>query len=470
MSTSRLQLRSGLRRRLSPRRRHRVPQRVRDLRGRGIVLRRVLNRLRSEERGFALVMALMAMTVLTIVTTTAIYLLDAERSTQSQLLEVVRRRLPPGRGRHQQRDGDARLPPDERAGQATLAVRPRRPRTRRRTRPVRRSGGARFDSVSETWTRLRQGRRHEPEPDSAAITRPAERDASGSRPSYDAATQHAGVELLFATNQGGSNVCDVQPRNNVEIDSPVLRRWATSAFDNNAKIVEDLATPRLPIIVIVQGKFQYANGTSIGRMQHEPRRPTAHINGGCGASLRACTRARPTRRLVGYDPTLRDDRSTPAAPTVSPPVSTGADWYYATRARARRTRATTSVGRRCPLLREHAARRQQHAAGHLCGTTRTAASRRRSEPDAVAATTPAQTRPGRSVVERHDEGVDGQAASIYIDGSVDVSERRASTSTTVMATLYLSGTLTVDGMMCGKRQRGQLPTATSRTGTRTPRC
>ena len=58
---------------------------------------------------------------------------------------------------------------------------------------------------------------------------------------------------------------------------------------------------------------------------------------------------------------------------------------------------------------------------------------------------------------------------MYIDGSAAVTNQ-AVNEYNGMGTIYLSGYLTVDGMMCGKRNADQSPTATSRTGTRTPRC
>ena len=117
--------------------------------------------------------------------------------------------------------------------------------------------------LSSTWTVYGKGIVTNPNIGSSEVTRQLSANIRVS-PSLTQPLNAQAWNYWFATNQGGPNVCDVSISNNVEVDASFYI-MGNLCLSNNAKIVEDLATPRLPIIVSVQGKFGYSNGTSIGR-------------------------------------------------------------------------------------------------------------------------------------------------------------------------------------------------------------
>ena len=244
----------------------------------------------------------------------------------------------------------------------------------------------------------------------------------------------------FALNQGGPNVCDVSVSNNVEVDSSFYI-MGNLCLSNNAKIVEDLSSPRIPIIVAVQGKFGYSNGTSIGRSSTNTV-SEAHINGGCGGTSLTSTHTCKAYPSSGYDSIYATTFDT-AGSLVTPPVIDGV-LVSARKPGAeeplcgwRRSRA--GMGQRIRSL--------QHPAGHPGHLPeRERDDRIRSDPaqDYSCSTSNGSISWSALTKTLTVRGV------MYIDGSAAVTNG-AVNEYNGMATLYLSGSLSVNGMMCGKR-------------------
>ena len=261
----------------------------------------MLTRLRQEESGFALVLALMVMTVLGIVTGASIYYsTQAEhQSSYSKSTDVAYRLAEAGINNATSTLG---LATNNAQSQSTLPSTEATAYTSTNSTGTSKWWGV-FDNPSSTWTVYGKGVVANPSAGTGAVTR----QLSASVLVTASLTQPLNAQAWnywFATNQGGANVCDVSVANNVEVDSSFYV-MGNLCLSNNAKVVEDLATPRLPIIVAVQGKVAFSNGSSIGRTSSNTV-SEAHINGGCGSSLSSVhtCKAYPTS---GYDSDLRDE-------------------------------------------------------------------------------------------------------------------------------------------------------------------
>ncbi len=257
----------------------------------------MLNRLRTEESGIALVLALMTMIVLGILSTTVIFYStqSQHQSSYSKASDVAYRLAEAGINNASATLG---LATNNAQNQSTL------PSTEATALSQSLGGGTAkwwgtYDVLSSTWTVYGKGIVTNPNIGSSEVTRQLSANIRVS-PSLTQPLNAQAWNYWFATNQGGPNVCDVSISNNVEVDASFYI-MGNLCLSNNAKIVEDLATPRLPIIVSVQGKFGYSNGTSIGRSGTNTV-TEVHLNGGCGNTNLTTTHTCKAYPTSGFDP------------------------------------------------------------------------------------------------------------------------------------------------------------------------
>ena len=226
-----------------------------------------------------------------------------------------------------------------------------------------------YDVLSSTWTVYGKGIATNPNIGSSEVTRQLSANIRVS-PSLTQPLNAQAWNYWFATNQGGPNACDVSISNNVEVDASFYI-MGNLCLSNNAKIVEDLATPRLPIIVSVQGKFGYSNGTSIGRSGTNTV-TEVHLNGGCGNTNLTTTHTCKAYPTSGFDPVYAQIFDTHGT-VVTPPTIDWAYWYQ-----------NASPGPKHPCTTSTSPPAWESTVApystqqDISGTYRTAASRRRS--------------------------------------------------------------------------------------------
>ena len=299
-----------------------------------------------------------------------------------------------------------------------------------------------FDATSNSWLVYGQGIARNAESRSGLLTRTVSATIQVS-PSLLQPLNAQAWNYWFATNQGGATACDVTISNNVQVDSSFYV-MGNLCLSNNAKIVEDLATSRLPIIVAVQGKFNYANGTSIGRSSTSTV-SEAHVNGGCGStwtSMHTC-KAYPT---AGNDPIYARAFDT-RGNLVTPPVVDWAYWYQHASPGPKNPCAAGAVH---PPSFESAIApysTQQDLSGVYSNGSVTTAFDLTPSTDYSCSTTTGSISWSAATKTLTING------AIYIDGSAAVTNG-AVNEYNGMATLYLSGSLSVNGKMCGKRNAG----------------
>lgn len=399
-------------------------------------LRRVITgaheRLRAEE-GMALVLALSATMVLTIVAATAMfYASTGERETAySQAADQSYRLAEAGLNNAAAVLGN---PSNNAQLQATLPSTETTASSQAYASGTAKWWGV-FNSVSTTWTVWGEGVVSNPSNRATSITRKVSATIAVT-PSLTQPLNAQAWNYWFATNQGGPTSCDVNISNNVEVDASFYV-MGNLCLSNNAKIVEDLATPRLPIVVAIQGKFGYSNGTSIGRSSASTV-SEAHVNGGCGntnlTSVHTC-KAYPTS---GYDPIYANKFDTNGN-LVTPPTVDWAYWY-----------ANANPG-------------PKHPCASSSGTYPTWDNNTTQDiaglwPNGSVPTTFDLTPASDYSCTTSSGSISWVAATktltisgaMYIDGSATVSNG-AVNEYNGMGTLYLSGSLYVNGMMCGKR-------------------
>jgi Tfp pilus assembly protein PilX len=402
----------------------------------------VLSRLVREQDGIALVLALMTMTVLSIVATTVVlYATSAGHQTAySRSNDVAYRLAETGINNAAAVLG---LASNNAQTQSTM------PSTEGTASSVSTSvGTAKWwgvynnSGVTNQWTVYGKGIVTNPNPNSSAVTRMISA-VINITPSLSQPLNAQAWNYWFALNQGGANVCDTTVNNNVEVDSSFYI-MGNLCLSNNAKVVEDLASPRIPIIVAVQGKVQFSPGSSIGRGVGNTV-TEAHINGGCGSSLgttHTC-KAYPTSGFDSIYATTFDTNGN----LVTPPVIDWAYWYLHgspgpnTPCNAGAVNAPLFEGGPAP----------HNTAQDISGTY----------PNGSVPTTFDMT-PGSDYSCSTSTGSISWVAAtktltvsgaMYIDGSAAVTNG-AVNEYNGMGTLYLSGSFTINGMMCGKRNAG----------------
>lgn len=390
-------------------------------------------------------MALMTMTVLTLVTTTTIYYTTASEheSSYSKTSDTAFRLAEAGINNAAAVLGE---PSNNAQDQATLPSTEATAQSQSYPTGTTKWWGV-YNGTTNVWLITGKGIIGNPNPSSAPVTRTLQASIPVS-PSLTQPLNAQAWNYWFAINQGGPNACDVNINNNVEVDASFYI-MGNLCLSNNAKIVEDLATPRLPIIVAVQGKLGYSNGTSVGRSSSSTI-SEAHINGGCAAvngnltlgTSHAC-KAYPTS---GYDPIYAQRFDTNGS-LVSPPVIDWAYWYQ-----------HASPGPAHPCVTSSGTYPAWDGGGVPYATQQDISG---MYPNGSVATAFDLTPQQNYSCVGANGSLSWNAATktltvsgvMYIDGSVAVTNG-AVNEYNGMGTLYLSGALTVNGMMCGKRNAG----------------
>jgi hypothetical protein len=394
----------------------------------------------GSEDGMALILALSAMIVLAMIATTALtYSVASQREAVVSRSDDTAFRL--AEAGVNAAAATLGLPTNNAQSQATLPSTEATAYSRVTTAGTEKWWGV-FDANSSSWRVYGVGIARNAEASSGLRRRLVSATIQVS-PSLQQPLNAQAWNYWFATNQGGPTACDVTISNNVAVDASFYV-MGNLCLSNNAKIVEDLANPRLPIIVAVQGKFNYANGTSIGRSSTSTV-SEAHVNGGCGSTwttMHTC-KAYPTS---GYDPIYARTFDTNGN-LVTPPVVDWAYWYAHASPGPKNPCAAGAV--RPPAFESTIApfSTQQDISGVYPNGSVTTPFDLTPAADYSCSTT------GGSISWSASTKTLTVSGAIYIDGSAAVTNG-AVNEYNGMATLYLSGSLTVNGMMCGKRNAG----------------
>ncbi|HEX4680739.1 MAG TPA: hypothetical protein VH210_16180 [Gaiellaceae bacterium] len=403
----------------------------------------MLSRLLREENGIALVLALMTMTALSIIGTTVIlYATSAgHQSSYSRSNDVAYRLAESGINNAAAVLG---LPANNAQSQSTL------PSTEATASTLTTSvGSAKWwgvynnSGVTNQWTVFGKGIVANPNPNSSQVTRTISATINIT-PSLTQPLNAQAWNYWFALNQGGPNVCDTTVSNNVEVDASFYI-MGNLCLANNAKIVEDLANPRIPIIVAVQGKFQSSPGTSIGRAANNTI-SEAHINGGCGSSL-ASTHTCKAYPTAGYDP-IYATRFDTAGNLVTPPVIDWAYWYLHA---SPGPNVPCNAGAVNPPLFEGGSA-PYNTSQDISGIYPNGSVP--STFNLTPATDYSCSTAGGSISWVAATKTLTVSGVTYIDGSAAVTNG-AVNEYNGMGTIYISGSFSVNGMMCGKRNAGQ---------------
>lgn len=405
----------------------------------------MLRRLRDED-GIALVMALMTMTVLTIVATTTIYYTTSNQhsTSYSKASDAAYRLAESGINNAMATLGYSQtnalnsgaLPGTEASANSQTYA----------------TGTAKWwgtlNSSTKIWTIYGEGLVASPVGAGSAVTRTLNATMQVTY-SYNQPVNAQAWNYVYLTNVGGANVCDATLGNNVHLDAP-LYMDGNLCFSNNSTIEEDLASPPVHISVIIKGKVAFANNSSLG-MSATNTVDTVYIGAGCGTSLASVHNPCKPYPASGYDPLYvgAGGYHNTGIPSVSPPtVNWVTDGWYANSSPGPAHPCTTVSGTPPSFDGGSAPNDTQqnltapYANGSLPST---------------ANLTPASSYTCRTSAgelswdaTNHIMTVKGV---IYIDGNVSIGDGSID-DYNGQATLYASGYITVNGTMCGKRNAG----------------
>ena len=404
----------------------------------------MLRRLREEE-GIALVLALMTMTVMTIVAGTAIFYSTSgqHQSSYSKASDQAYRLAESGINNAMATLGDSQTSAlnssalqNSEASSSTASYS---------------TGTAKWwgtlNSTTRTWTISGKGVVTNPNPNSAAVTRQISATMSVTY-SYNQPVNAQAWNYIYMTAKGGANVCDVTLNQNVHLDAPLYME-GNLCFQNNSSIEEDLISPRIPITIVVKGKVAWANnGSSIG-MASNNTVYAAYIAGGCGNSLNSVhtCKAYPTS---GYDPLyVGAGGFSVNPPTISPPVVDWAnDGWYANSSPGPASPCTTVSGTPPSFDGGSAPNNTQQnlVAPYANGSLPTTQN-----------LTPATSYTCKTSIGELSWNATTKVMTvkgvIYIDGNVTIGDGGID-EYNGLATLYASGWIKITGKMCGKRNAG----------------
>jgi len=401
----------------------------------------VLRRLWRDESGIALVLALMTMTVLTIVSGTAIYYTtqSEHQSSYSKASDAAYRLAETGVNNAMATLGynltnalsTSALPGSEGVALSSNYT----------------SGTAKWwgtlNTSTKVWTIYGKGFVASPIANTSQVTRQVSATMQVTY-SYNQPVNAQAWNYVYLTATGGANVCDFTLSNNMQFDAP-LYLDGNLCFTNNTNIREDLASPIIPVSIVVKGKVAWANnGSSIG-MTGTNTVTSVYVVGGCGSSLASVHTCKPYP-ASGYDPLyVGSGGFSTTAPTVSAPV---VDWvndgWYANSSPGPVHPCTTIVGTP-PTFDSGSApyNTQQNL----------------TSPYANGSNGTVNLTPASSYTCKTGQGeLSWNAAThtmtiagvIYIDGSVTIGDGSID-DYNGQAAMWVSGTATISGMMCGKK-------------------
>jgi Tfp pilus assembly protein PilX len=405
------------------------------------MLSRLRDRLRDES-GIAIVLALMTMTVLTIVAGTTIYYSTSSEHTSARskasdsayrLAESGINNAMAALGYNQTNAlSPTALPNSESAASSQDYA----------------TGTAKWwgtlNSGTKMWTIYGKGLVQSPIANTSTVTRTLTATMQVTY-SYNQPVNTQAWNYIYLTNTGGANVCDVTLQENVHLDAP-LYVDGNLCFNNNSSIEEDLITPTIPINVVVKGKVVWGNnGSSIG-VSSTNMVTAAYLVGGCGKTLSTVQTCVPSPGANADPLYVKSGGFSTTAPAVGAPVVDWVNdgWY-----------GNASPG---PM----------HACSSTTGTppsfdSATAPNstvQNITSPNANGSLTTTQNlTPSTSYTCTTSAGTLSWNASthtmtvagvIYIDGNVSIGDGSVD-EYNGQATLYTSGYVTVNGTMCGKR-------------------
>jgi Tfp pilus assembly protein PilX len=406
------------------------------------MLRHRLGRRLGDEQGMALVLALSAMIVLTMIaTTTFYYTSSSEReSTQSRASDTAYRLAETGVNNAMATLGGSQTSAlDSSALPGSEATADSQTYT---------SGTAKWwgtlNSSTRVWTLYGKGF----VTGGSGSGHEATRQISASMQvtySYNQPVNAQAWNYIYLTNTGGPTTCDVTLQQNVDIDAP-LYVDGNLCFLNNSFISEDLISPHLPISVIVKGKVQWAsNGSSIG-VSNNDTVTSVYIAGGCGTSLSSvhtCTTGGGSNDPI-YPGSGGFSTTTPAV--GAPVVDWVNDGWYAN-ASPGPSHPCAVVSGTPPSFDGGTAPNdttQNLVAPYANGSLATTQNLTPSTVDYTCKTSSGELSWNHTTHTMTINGV------IYIDGNVAIGDGSVD-EYNGQATLYASGYITVNGTMCGKR-------------------
>ncbi len=303
-----------------------------------------------------------------------------------------------------------------------------------------------LNTSTKVWTIFGKGIVASPIANTSSVTRTISASMQVTY-SYSQPVNAQAWNYIYLTNKGGANVCDVTLNNNVALDAPLYLE-GNLCFSNNSNIEEDLITPKIPITTVVKGKVQWAsNGSSIG-MSSSNTVTGVFIAGGCGSSLASVHVCKPYP-ASGYDPLYVGSGgfSTTPPSVAAPTVDWVNDGWYANSSPGPTHACTTSSG--TPPTFDG-------------GGSPNSTLQNLTAPYANGSNANVNLTPASSYVCQTSTGELSWNASthtmtirgvIYIDGNVTIGDGSVD-DYNGQATLYTSGYVTISGTMCGKRNAG----------------
>lgn len=399
----------------------------------------VLRRLRRDERGMALMLALMAMTVLTIVAGTTIYYTtqNEHQASYTAASDTAYRLAESGIN-----NAMAVLGYSSTNALSSNALPSSAATASAQTYPT---GTAKWWGVLNTstrqWTLYGEGIVASPIANVSAVTRTISATMNVTY-SYSQPVNTQAWNYIYLTNTGGPNVCDTTFSNNVGIDAPIYAD-GNLCLSNNATIREDLITPRIPVSVIVKGKVAFSNNTSIG-ISPSNTVTSVYVGGGCGTSL--SNAHSPCKPYPGSDPIYPGSGGfSSTTPNVGAPVVNWvSDGWYGSSSPGPKSPCTTVSG--SPPAFDggpipHNAQQDlttpypngSLATQNLTPSTSYTCQTSRGELSWNAST--------------HTITIQGV---IYIDGNVTIGDGSVD-DYNGQGTLWISGYATITGTMCGRR-------------------
>jgi hypothetical protein len=262
--------------------------------------------------------------------------------------------------------------------------------------------------------------------------------------SYSQPVNAQAWNYIYISGTSGSNSCDTTLSNNVQLDAP-LYVDGNLCLNNNAQVREDLLSPRDAISVVVKGKTQFSNGSSLG-VSAANTVSSVYLAGGCGSSLTTTHTCKPVAN-GGSDPIYYGSggfSTTP--PSVTPP---SVDWvndaWYANASPGPSNPCSITSG--TPPSFDGGTAPQNtlqnlvapYANGSLAAT--------QNLTPALSYTCKTGSGELSWNATAHTMTVNGV---VYIDGNVSIGDGSVD-DYNGQATLYASGYVTISGSMCGKR-------------------
>lgn len=408
------------------------------------MLRRLVSRL-GDESGIALVLALSAMLVLTMIAGTTIYYSStSEReSSQSRAADTAYRLAETGINNAMATLGNSQtsaldsgaLPSSESAA----------------TWQTYASGEAKtwgtLNTSTKVWTLYGKGQVTGGASQSRVVTRTLTATMQVSY-SYKQPVNAQAWNYVYITNTGGPNTCDLtlvntNGQSGNGFDAP-LYVDGNLCLSNNANIREDLISPKIPVNVVVKGKVAFSTNSKIG-VSSSNTVTAVYISGGCGTSLsnvHTCTTGGGNNDPI-YPGSGGFSTQTPSV--SAPAVDWVNDGWY-TNASPGPNHPCSTVSGTPPSFESTTApySTQQDISGTYPNGSLTTTQNLTPSTSYTCQTGIGELSWNAST---HTMTVNGV---IYIDGNVSIGDGSVD-EYNGQATLYASGYITVTGTMCGKR-------------------